>query len=299
MDSRDHQPRPTLHPAGFAVGIAVLLVGLVLNPIVSVVGGLLALGFGFAWARSSGSAGPALAEPVAPDPREAESEPTWQEEEELLARSKFLKRATLAVGGLIGAMVAVPIAGFAVLPAFKRSHARPIDIGPLTDFPEGQYVVTTFFLDPAQGDISKRTAYVRNNGLRDRVPSFTIVSSRCTHVGCPTEPNGPVFGQQRKSVASPTGPVALTPSNPAGFGCPCHGSQFDTEGNRTAGPAARALDRYEFSIENGRLVLGQTYSVSHVDGVGAQARIHRFALQGPGQPVNGVESWLYPVQPPQ
>src|SRR5205085_10988282 len=97
----------------------------------------------------------------------------------------------------------------------------------------------------------------------------------------------------------PSGHAAPTPTHPAGFGSPIHVSQFDNEGNRTAGPAARALDRYEFSIENGRLVLGQTYSVSRVEGVGARARIHRYALQGPGQPVNGVESWLYPVQPPQ
>lgn len=83
----------------------------------------------------------------------------------------------------------------------------------------------------------------------------------------------------------------------AGFGCPCHGSQFDNEGNRTAGPAARALDRYEFSIHNGRLVLGRLYSVSHVAGTGAQARIRSFPLHDPGQPVTGAESWLYPISP--
>ena len=32
-------------------------------------------------------------------------------------------------------------------------------------------------------------------------------------------------------------------SRPAGFVCPCHGGQYDTEGNRIAGPPVRALDR--------------------------------------------------------
>jgi quinol---cytochrome c reductase iron-sulfur subunit, bacillus type len=292
----DHnQPGPSLWPIGFAIGIAVLLVGLVVNLAVSAIGAVIAIGFGFAWVRAA-SARPADGGGP-PEPVAGVDDP--EDEDELMARSKFLGRATIALGSLIGVMVALPVAGFAVLPAFKRSRARPIDVGPITDFPEGQYVVTTFSLDPALGDIARRTAYVRNNGLLGGVPSFTIVSSRCTHVGCPTQPNGPVLAQQRKSFTSRTGPVALTPSNPAGFGCPCHGSQFDNEGNRTAGPAARALDRYDFSIVNGRLVLGATYSVSHVDGAGSGARIHRFALQGPGQPVNGVESWLFPVQPPQ
>jgi len=94
------------------------------------------------------------------------------------------------------------------------------------------------------------------------------------------------------------GEVGLVPTQPSGFGCPCHGSQFDNEGNRTAGPAPRALDRYEFAIRNGRLWLGPLYSVGRVDGTGAQAEIHAFRLTGDGEPVTGPESWLYPIAPP-
>ena len=85
----------------------------------------------------------------------------------------------------------------------------------------------------------------------------------------------------------------------AGFGCPCHGGQYDTEGNRTAGPPVRALDRYEFRIDSGRLILGKTFSVAEVDGTGADAKIHKYPLAGPGQHVDGIEAWLYPVQPPR
>ncbi len=91
--------------------------------------------------------------------------------------------------------------------------------------------------------------------------------------------------------------VGLVPTLPSGFGCPCHGSQFDNEGNRIAGPAPRALDRYEFSIRDDHLVLGRLYSVSLVDGTGAKALIHRYMFKGAGEPASGAEAWLYPLDP--
>jgi hypothetical protein len=66
----------------------------------------------------------------------------------------------------------------------------------------------------------------------------------------------------------------------------------------TSGPPVRALDRYSFSIRNGHLFLGKPFSVSHVDGAGATAVIHKWTFSFPGEHVNGLESWLYPIQPP-
>jgi hypothetical protein len=84
----------------------------------------------------------------------------------------------------------------------------------------------------------------------------------------------------------------------SGFSCPCHGGAYDTEGNRTAGPPVRALDRYEFSIKNGHLILGRNYSVASVTGSGANAKINKYDLTGPGQHVDGWEQIFYPIQPP-
>ena len=213
-------------------------------------------------------------------------------------RSRFLERATLAVGGVVALGVAAPAAGLAVLPSFLGRRRRTVDLGPVAAFPEGEFVVATFLADPEAGEVSRRAVYVRNNGHLGELPSFTIMSNRCTHVGCPTQPNGPIFGKQRRAQRTADGEVGIVPTQPSGFGCPCHGSQFDTEGNRTAGPAPRALDRYRFSIRNGRVWLGSLYSVSRVDGTGAQARIHSFALKGDGEPATGLEAWLYPIDPP-
>jgi len=218
--------------------------------------------------------------------------------DETFPRSRLLELATLGLGGVVAAAVGLPAAALSILPGFLGGGRRDTDLGPVSAFPQGRFVVATFLTDPRAGAISRRTAYIRNNGLLGNVPSFTVMSSRCTHVGCPTQPNGPMFAGQRESLRTSNGEVGLVPTQPSGFGCPCHGSQFDNEGNRTAGPAPRALDRYQFSIRNGHLWLGPLYSVGRVDGTAAQAEIHAFRLTGDGEPVTGPESWLYPLASP-
>jgi len=281
----------TFLPVSFAIGVVVLLVGLVVNlQVIAPLGAAIALVAGLAWALGSGS----KRRPTTPRPS-ASAEATGAER---FPRSRMLERATLGIGGLVALGAVLPAVGAAVLPTILNQRRRAVDLGPVDDFPQGQYVVATFISDPAMGEISRRTAYVRNNGFLGKSPSFTIMSSRCTHVGCPTQPNGPVFGQQRRALKTANGEVGLIPTDPAaGFGCPCHGSQFDTEGNRTAGPAPRALDRYQFSIRRGHLWLGDIYSVSRVQGAGASARIHSFKRLGDGEPATGPESLLYPSDP--
>ncbi len=304
---QQHLPGPSLWPIGFAIGVACILLGLIIGWPVLAVGVGLAVVSAALWIRDSarGYATPVEHEPetraAAPAPADAGGPArAVTASEETFPRSVFLEGTTLGLGALIGVGVTVPAVGFMVAPAFVKQHPKNVDLGPLSKFPEGQFVVATFIRDPAQGEVSRRTAYIRNNGSSDGKPSFTIISNRCAHLGCPVQPNGPVFDNKKKVETTAKGEeVTIIPTIPAGgFGCPCHGGQYDQEGNRTAGPPVRALDRYEFEIRNGHLVLLGTYSVAHVDGTGAAAKIRRYTLAGPGQPVDGIESWLYPLQPP-
>src|SRR5436305_3422439 len=287
----EQEAGPALAPIVFAVGVAVTLAGLIVNlEVVAPTGVAITVLAAIAWIRGSGRGSRPWAEPARSEPAAGDAE--------RFPRSRLLERATLGLGGLVAAGVALPAVGFAVLPSFLGQRRRPVDLGPIAAFPEGEFVVATFLADPQAGEVSRRAAYIRNNGLLGTVPSFTIMSNRCTHARCPTQPNGPLFMQQRTAERTSAAEVGLVPTQPSGFGCPCHGSQFDNEGNRTAGPAPRALDRYEFSIRNGRLLLGRLFSVSHVAGVASQAQIHGFRLTGDGVPVTGPESWLYPIGPP-
>jgi Rieske Fe-S protein len=305
-----HLPSPTLWPIGFAIGIVVVLVGLVINPeLISSIGGAIAIVFGFLWAREATAELRGQPVHVEPERREA-AEPRVAPEPVSAARvtrSRFLEGATLGLGGVIGGIITVPVAGFAILPGFLRQRRHKVDLGPISDFTPNQWFITTFIVDPAQGEVSRRTAFIRNNGnvadpkTKKQVPSFSIISNRCVHLGCPTQANGPsgsFIGKKTTIEHTANGRVRLEPVVPAGYGCPCHGSQYDVEGNRTAGPAPHALDRYEYEIDNGRLILLSTYSVSHVVGTGGAAKIYKYKYSAPGNEVNGPEQWLWPLQPP-
>jgi Rieske Fe-S protein len=309
-DQPPHVPPPSLWPIGFAIGIACILTGLVLSWAVAAVGVAIAVIFGFLWIRdvTSGVREPvthvepetrqvaAAGAPAASEGRDA-MPPSTEEERDAYPRSTFLSAATLGLGGVIGGIVTVPVLGFAVLPSFTGQKDQRVELGPLENFPEGQWVIASYFEDETIGEVTRRTVFVRNNGFLEQAPSYTILFSRCVHLGCPIQPNGIVYDDQMKTFGDRK-QVELIPSLVTGFGCPCHGGQYDTEGNRTAGPPVRALDRAEFSIRDGSLWLGSFYSVGSVESTGARARIKKYGRAVPGVHVDGPEAWLYPIEVP-
>jgi menaquinol-cytochrome c reductase iron-sulfur subunit len=309
-DQTPQSPGPSLLPAGFALAVLVLLVGVVVDPKVLVpLGFVLAVVFGLLWARrvrhEQRQAGPA----PPPKPRPAHFPP--EVEEERYPRRVFLTGASVGIGGLIGAIVTLPALGFAILPSFTRHKWHQIDLGPLSVYPEGQWQQVTFMADPAAGDVSRWTIFVRNDGQLNGKPAFTIISNHCAHLGCPVEPLGLVQknkaqSQPARALGEPTAPdggrfdATVVPiQSLSGFQCPCHGGNYDSEGNRRAGPPVRALDRFDFSIVNGHLVLDKPYSVGKVVGTGASAVIYRYSYRAPGQHVTGWEQWFYKLQPPE
>jgi quinol---cytochrome c reductase iron-sulfur subunit, bacillus type len=323
LHEETHLPPPTVWPIGFAIGIVVLLVGLIINPLlISPIGAAIAIVFAILWARDATAelrGEPLVVEPERRELKEAgegmTAPPADQQgvalvevPENAVTRSVFLEGATLGLGAAIGGLITLPVVGFAVLPGFLGQTQHKVDLGPIEKFPLGKWFIATFITDPAEGEVSRRTAFIRNNGnvadpeTNQQVPSFTIISNRCAHLGCPVQANGPI-GQKYTGTPSfkehtLNGPVEFQSVTPAGYGCPCHGGQYDPEGNRIAGPPVRALDRYAFDVVKGRLILLSTYSVSHVVGTGAQAQIYQYTLAGPGEHIDGPEQVLYPIQPP-
>ncbi len=60
-----------------------------------------------------------------------------------------------------------------------------------------------------------------------------VLEQTCTHLGCP---------------------VAWTAAGSGGtFNCPCHGSVFNKQGQRIAGPAPSPLHQHDFQVKNGEL----------------------------------------------
>ena len=303
-DGIDDKPRPPGHslwPIGFAIGIACFLVGIVVSGPAAVLGVAVTIVFGALWIRDTARCRRPVDSAPAPEiVGDTPSSALASAEEghlETYGRGGFLTLATIGLGGVIGAGVALPSLGFALLPSFvgEGVKTRDVDLGPISNFPEDTFMITTFTGNKLQGQVSRRTAYIRNNGLTaKKEPSFTIIYSRCVHLGCPVQPNGPKSEDKMVTYKD----VTLTPVKPAGFGCPCHGGAYDTEGNRTAGPPVRSLDRYAFSIVNGNLVLGDHFSVGTVTGSKAEAKISRYREAYPGVHVDGIERWLYPLPVP-
>ncbi len=131
-----------------------------------------------------------------PPPEEAPSGIAEAEEEgaegeiERYSRSTVLSGATLGIGALIGGIVTLPAVGFAVIPSFRNQGYDDVDLGPLDNFPEGQFVIAKFYSPVRDVGVGRRTAYIRNNGVVNGVPSMTIISNRCVHLGCPVQPAG-------------------------------------------------------------------------------------------------------------
>jgi Rieske Fe-S protein len=281
--------------------VACLLVGLVISWIVAAIGAVLAVTFGVLWARDVTRDVRGEVPAIAPETRAVADEPAAAvvastEPLPAYTRTRFLEASTIGLGAAIGAVLTLPVLGFTVLPSFTNIEEGETDLGPIDNFPEGDYVIATYLSNPKAGEVSRRTSFIRNNGLTDGgEPSFTILYSRCVHLGCPVQPNGPIDEEAMKKFKG----VELRPVLAQSFGCPCHGGQYDAEGNRRAGPPVRSMDRSTFSIKDGHLILGDLFAVGNVSGTGAKAVISRYPWSVPGTHVDGVEAWLYPIVPSQ
>ena len=302
-------PGPSVWPIGVAVGVVCILVGLIVSWWIVGIGAAVTFVFGFLWIYElSGSEahGAEFDEPPEPSPASPGTPAARPLDGPQTSRKGFLAATTLGLGAVIGGLVTIPPLFLALIPPFLKQGYKDIDLGKVRDFPENQWVIATFMLNPSQGLVTRHTAYVRYNGFTKDptsgkpVPSFSIISNRCAHLGCPVQPGGLIQDNERQVKRTSGGEVVTTipVAGVSSFACPCHGGAYDSEGNRTAGPPVRALDRFNFSIKNGRLFLGSMFGVSHVENTGADAQIHAYKLYGPGQHVDGVEQILYPFTPP-
>jgi hypothetical protein len=117
-------------PISFAIGTAVLLVGLIVNPlVVTPLGGVIALLAVVGWVRG----GQRTPRP-APAPTPASRRTT---EAERFPRSRLLKRAARGLGALVALGAAVLAAAVAVLQSLLSQRRRPTDHGPIGASPKG------------------------------------------------------------------------------------------------------------------------------------------------------------------
>jgi menaquinol-cytochrome c reductase iron-sulfur subunit len=196
-------------------------------------------------------------------------------EGETVTRRRLMEGAAQVYGGIAVAAIALPSLGFALGPLFEDTiPTRWQDVGPEDDFNEETYVQRVINVVPEVGDAGKTTIYVRKfNRGRDKAVEgqdsqpYVAISTRCAHLGCPV----------RYIQASQK------------FVCPCHGGVYGFEGQVEGGPPVRPLDRFYTQVTNGRVEIGDRFSLN--------SDLERFSPRDPSNHLDGLWQYLYPSRP--
>lgn len=145
-------------------------------------------------------------------------------------RRAFLNRMSLALSGLIGAAIGVPVIGFLLAPLFEASPRDWRPVGKVDAFRIGATIEVSF-TDPSAlpwaGLTAKMAAYLR----RESASAFMAYAVNCTHLGCP------VRWEERSTL----------------FLCPCHGGVYYKDGTVAAGPPPNPLQKYPVRVRNGQV----------------------------------------------
>jgi Rieske Fe-S protein len=156
------------------------------------------------------------------------------------SRRGFLKLITVALSGLVGAVVAIPAIRFVIFPTRRKIVAGPDGMVPVAlANAVGDKPLRVEITVPQQRDAWAKTENVRlgaawlvRTGTEGaKIRAFTTT---CPHLGCS---------------------VDYDPKADA-FRCPCHKSAFDRSGERVSGPAKRGMDELETEVDaDGRVTV--------------------------------------------
>jgi menaquinol-cytochrome c reductase iron-sulfur subunit len=161
------------------------------------------------------------------------------------SRRGFIHFFTYLILALIAVVVAIPVLGYFLSPVRRKvggdgtEGSSFSDVGPVADFPVGQWRLVT--LEVVQEDGWKKTRVKHSAWIRrqeagkatsdESREGITVLSAICPHLGCP---------------------INWHP-NQSEFICPCHGGVFSSDGQHTGGPPPRNMDPLKFEVRQGRL----------------------------------------------
>jgi menaquinol-cytochrome c reductase iron-sulfur subunit len=149
-------------------------------------------------------------------------------------RRDFLLAFGVGLNAVAGAMIGIPLLGYALSTAAKRYNLKPVSLGPLNDFPVG----TTRFAEYKNpytvdwdGEMAHIPVWVRHVESATSENVFQVFAINCTHLGCPVR----WFAESKL------------------FMCPCHGGAFYENGDHASGPPPRELYQYTNWVKDGQL----------------------------------------------
>ena len=178
-----------------------------------------------------------------PDLPAASEQAIDRENPAVVSRRWLLLKAGVALNGLVGLALAVPVVRYLLTPVRKDSAYKSwISLGPADQFPVGETRLISYknpWTRPWDGATDNVACYVRREGAAQ----FTVFAINCAHLGCPVR----WFPQSQL------------------FMCPCHGGVYYADGSRASGPPERGLFTYDYKIAGGQLQIdaGQMPSLSN------------------------------------
>jgi len=175
------------------------------------------------------------------------------------SRRVFLFKLALLVNGAVGVVMAIPIVGYVLGPALKKSSSNDawIDLGDVAKFPEGETRLAQF-RNPVATEWDGQTADIPCWVRRISGNAFQVFAINCAHLGCPVR----WFAQSKL------------------FLCPCHGGAYYADGARASGPPERGLFEYEHKITSGKLLI----SAGNMPTLATQAKAEPPLVQIEGVP---------------
>ena len=160
-----------------------------------------------------------------------------------VSRRWLLFKAGIALNGVVGLVLAVPVFRYLLAPWRKdTSFDSWTSLGPLDTFPTGETRLA-YYKNPSRnswdGQTDNIACYVRREGSSQ----FKVFAINCAHLGCPVR----WFPQSQL------------------FMCPCHGGVYYSDGSRASGPPERGLFTYNWQIVSGELQIdaGQMPTLSN------------------------------------
>jgi len=161
----------------------------------------------------------------------------------VVSRRWLLLKAGIALNGLVGLVLAVPVVRYLLAPVRRDSAYKSwVPLGGVDSFPVGQTRLASYrnpWKESWDGQTDNIACYVRREGTSQ----FTVFAINCAHLGCPVR----WFPQSQL------------------FMCPCHGGVYYADGSRASGPPERGLFTYDYKIDNGQLQIdaGQMPTLSN------------------------------------
>jgi menaquinol-cytochrome c reductase iron-sulfur subunit len=149
-----------------------------------------------------------------------------------MSRRRFLGNVVKGIGGIVTIGIASPLIGYFLSPIWKKTKPSLTPIGAVSQIPEGKPTYITYELRISDGwyiNTVSQGVWAVNKGDEN----ITIFDPRCTHLNCP------YYWDDAKQV----------------FSCPCHGGVYSIDGKVLAGPPPRSLDRMEYFIQQGTILL--------------------------------------------